>query len=82
MIRDFELFRGILLMSAPGIHPPTAVEGAVHLSPGQHRIHVPYFQGPRVEIALVLEVAPPGEEYGIFRIDRLLGGRAAVAAPR
>jgi hypothetical protein len=56
-------------------------EGSVNLRPGPHRIHVPYFQGPRVELALVLEVAPPGEPYRIFRTDRALGARAQVAAP-
>lgn len=71
---------GETVLEDDGIHPPTTVEGAVHLSRGQHDIHVPYFQGPRVEIALVLEVAPPGEAYGIFRIDRPLEGRVAVGA--
>jgi PA14 domain len=72
---------GNVVLQEDGIHPPTRIEGSVHLRPGPHRIHVPYFQGPRDELALVLEVAPPGEAYRVFRTDRPLGARAAVAAP-
>jgi hypothetical protein len=42
---------------------------------------VPYFQGPRVEIALVLEVASQGEGYHVFRIDRPLGERTFAEPP-
>jgi hypothetical protein len=30
---------------------------------------VSYFQGPRFEVALVLQVAPPGEEFRLFSTD-------------
>lgn len=54
-----------------GLHPPTAVEGAVTLTEGQHQIHVPYFQGPRNVIALTLEVAQ-GQSWEVLRVDRPL----------
>ena len=39
------------------------------LESGVHRIRVSYFQGPREQVALVLKVAPPGEEFRIFSTD-------------
>jgi len=62
-----------LVLDDDGVHPPTAVEGRIHLNAGAHRLHVPYFQGPRWEIALVLEVAPAGETYRVLRVDRPVG---------
>jgi len=50
-------------------HSPTDVSGTVNLSSGIHRIRVPYFQGPRFLVALVLQVAPPGEELRVFSTD-------------
>jgi hypothetical protein len=52
-----------------GLHPPADVSGSVDLSAGIHRIRVSYFQGPRLQVALVLKVAPPGEEPRIFSTD-------------
>jgi hypothetical protein len=49
-----------------GVHPAERREGRVGLAGGVHRIRVSYFQGPRDGVALVLEVAPPGERYRIF----------------
>jgi len=46
-----------------GIHGPSPVEDSVRLSEGVHSIEVQYFQGPRVEVALVLEIARGDEEY-------------------
>ena len=43
--------------------------GAVHLTHGVHEIRVSYFQGPRYQVALILKVAPPGEELRIFSTD-------------
>ena len=43
--------------------------GSVDLGPGIHRIRVSYFQGPRFLVALVLQVAPPGEPLRIFSTD-------------
>jgi hypothetical protein len=76
------LIDGKAIIENDGVHPPTAVEGTVHLTVGAHRIHVPYFQGPRVMVALVLEVSPIDEQYHLFRIDRPLGGSTDDHFPR
>lgn len=49
-----------------GVHPAARREGRVGLTGGVHRIQVSYFQGPRDAVALILEVARPGERYRIF----------------
>lgn len=49
-----------------GVHPASRLEGRVGLTGGVHRIRVSYFQGPRDGVALILEVARPGEPYRIF----------------
>jgi hypothetical protein len=52
-----------------GIHPPQERYGQVDLTAGIHRIEVAYFQGPRFAVALVLSVAPPGQQMRIFNVD-------------
>lgn len=52
-----------------GLHPPTEITETVKLKGGIHLIRVSYFQGPRYDIALVLRVAGPGEEWRIFSTD-------------
>ena len=42
-----------------GIHPALTKSASVELSGGIHRIRVQYFQGPRWQVALVLQVAGP-----------------------
>jgi hypothetical protein len=49
-----------------GIHEPQTRDGKVKLKVGAHAIRVPYFQGPRVQVALVLEVQPPDAPPRIF----------------
>lgn len=46
-----------------GVHGASDVEGTAQLDEGVHSIEVQYFQGPRYEVALVLEMAPPGGDY-------------------
>ena len=46
-----------------GIHGGQAMEASVELTEGVHAIEVQYFQGPRFEVQLVLEMAAPGGEY-------------------
>jgi hypothetical protein len=58
-----------VIVDNDGLHPPADVSGSVDLSGGIHRIRVAYFQGPRLQVALVLKVAPPGEEPRIFSTD-------------
>jgi len=54
---------GRQLIDNDGIHGENAVEDSVQLAEGVHSIEVQYFQGPREEVALVLEMAVPGGEY-------------------
>ncbi len=54
-----------------GYHPPRSALGAARLSAGSHTIRVPYWQGPG-PLALVLEVARPGEAYHVFHVDETL----------
>ncbi len=58
-----------LVVDNDGTHPVKDESGAVSLSTGVHRIRVRYFQGPRFHVALVLNVAPPGEGLRIFSTD-------------
>jgi hypothetical protein len=48
------------------IHPPQTAGGSTRLSGGIHRVRVSYFQGPRFQVALILRVAGPGEEWRVF----------------
>jgi hypothetical protein len=52
-----------------GVHPPVDRGGRATLDRGVHRIRVSYFQGPRFNVALVLRIGPPGEEYRVFSTD-------------
>jgi hypothetical protein len=52
-----------------GIHPAERRAGSVELSGGIHQIRVSYFQGPREEVALILQVAGPAERFRIFSTD-------------
>ncbi len=62
---------GELVIDNDGQHPPQERAGSVQLTHGVHEIRVSYFQGPRWQVALVLKVAPPGEELRIFSTDEL-----------
>jgi hypothetical protein len=50
-------------------HPPATRAAAVFLSGGIHRIRVPYFQGPRDCLALVLTVAGPDDRWRVFNTE-------------
>jgi PA14 domain len=52
-----------------GIHPVATKSGSVELAGGIHGIRVQYFQGPRLQVALVLEIAGPGEQRRVFSTD-------------
>lgn len=51
-----------LIIDNDGVHSPDARRGSVRLDGGVHTIRVPYFQGPRFTVALLLEVAGPGDK--------------------
>ncbi|HXN46086.1 MAG TPA: PA14 domain-containing protein [Bryobacteraceae bacterium] len=57
---------GKVVIDNDGIHPTTAMGGSTELAAGSHHIRVGYFQGPGSELALVLEVAAPGEQLHLF----------------
>jgi hypothetical protein len=65
-----------LVINLDGVHAATDGDGHITLSAGRHSIHVPYFQGPPVALALVLQVKAPGEEK--FRVFDLRDFRAPV----
>jgi hypothetical protein len=52
-----------------GVHPVATKSGSVELSGGIHTIRVQYFQGPRLQVALVLEIASADEELRVFSTD-------------
>jgi PA14 domain len=52
-----------------GIHPAMRREAGVELSRGIHEIRVEYFQGPRYEVALILQIAGRGEPFRVFSTD-------------
>lgn len=65
------LVDGRKLIDNDGVHPPRSKEKSIDLRRGLHKILLQYFQGPRYEIALVLEVAREGEEYGVFKPEEM-----------
>jgi hypothetical protein len=58
-----------LIIDNDGLHPPATQEGMATLSGGIHRLRVPYFQGPRTAVALVLKIAGPGEDLRLFSTE-------------
>src|SRR5580692_7912856 len=60
---------GQLIVDNDGVHSTEVRLGSIRLAGGLHTIRVPYFQGPRETVALMLEVAGPGEQPRIFSTD-------------
>jgi hypothetical protein len=60
---------GKRIIDNDGIHAPETTEGSIRLEAGMHHLRVPYFQGPREYVALVLEVEPPGGKTRVFDTD-------------
>jgi hypothetical protein len=60
---------GQLIADNDGVHSTTVRLASIRLSGGTHTIRVPYFQGPGSTVALMLEVAGPGEQPRIFSTD-------------
>jgi hypothetical protein len=58
-----------LLIDNDRIHPAQTKTTSVPLEHGAHSIRVSYFQGPRFSVALVLQVAGPGERFHVFSMD-------------
>jgi hypothetical protein len=71
-----------LVVDNDGCHDVRTREGSVALTAGVHRIRIAFWQGPG-PLALVAEVARPGEVWQIFRADRpLVGNGEAAPAPQ
>ena len=60
---------GQLVADNDGVHSTTVRLGSLRLAGGRHTIRVPYFQGPRNTVALMLEIAGPGEQPRVFSTD-------------
>jgi PA14 domain len=60
---------GQLIADNDGVHSTTVRLGSARLAGGMHTIRVPYFQGPRDTVALMLEIAGSGEQPRIFSTD-------------
>ncbi len=74
--RVYPLHRQQRVIQNDGIHPLIEKGGKLKLSAGAHRIRVSYFQGPRVHVALVVQVARPAErESHIFHTDEFKARR-------
>jgi hypothetical protein len=58
-----------LVVDNDGIHAPAQRGGRATLTRGIHRMRVSYFQGPRMQVALVLQIGCPGEAYRVFSTD-------------
>ena len=60
---------GQLVIDNSGLHPPVTLHGTARLREGTHMIRVTYFQGIKYQVALVLKIARPGEEYRVFNTN-------------
>jgi len=63
---------GKLVINNDGLHSVEERTGSATLKTGVHRIRVSYFQGPGDGVALILNVARPGEEWRPFDLDKFL----------
>lgn len=57
-----------ILINVDGTHGALSEKGRISLDVGRHTIHVPYFEGFPVALALELWVKPPGKKWSIFNI--------------
>lgn len=58
-----------LIIDNGGLHAPITMTGQLQLEGGLHTIRVPYVQGIKFHVALVLKVAGPGENFRIFSTE-------------
>jgi PA14 domain-containing protein len=57
-----------IVVDNDGIHPVDTKSGSVDLAGGIHKIRVQYFQGPRLQVALVLKIAGPDDPEQALRV--------------
>lgn len=60
---------GQLVIDNDGVHSPEVRRASLRLAGGMHTLRVPYFQGPRNTVALMLEIAAPGEKPRPFSTE-------------
>lgn len=53
---------GKVVIDNDGVHPPLEKEGTIFLNKGIHDIQIPYFQGPRYQVTLVLSLIKNGKK--------------------
>ncbi len=63
---------GRVVIDNDGVHAAQLETGHVALKSGFHQIRISYFQGPRYQVALVLSIAGPGEEFRVFNADEFI----------
>ena len=69
---------GHRIVNDDGIHSDQRAGGYADLTKGMHRMRVPYYQGPRDAVELVLTVHPPHGKWHLFDIRDY---RLPMAAP-
>jgi len=73
---------GKRIIDNDGLHQAISARGAAKLQHGLHRLRVSYFQGPRYEVMLRLEVAGPKEKWRLFSmVEFAPREESGVAAP-
>lgn len=63
---------GKQVVNNDGQHPPNIEKGTIKLATGIHTIQVAYFQGPGTTLAMMIEVARPGENWRVFDTNDFL----------
>lgn len=63
---------GVTVVNDDGLHPPQQVIGSISALPGWHKFRLDWFQGPKTQIALALEVSEDnGAHWRIVPQDEL-----------
>ncbi|MGO9229927.1 MAG: PA14 domain-containing protein [Bryobacteraceae bacterium] len=59
---------GLRIVNNDGVHEVGSADGHAELTKGMHHLRVPYYQGPRFGVALVLTVKPPNGKWKLFDV--------------
>jgi hypothetical protein len=64
---------GHTVIDNDGTHSARSYGAVAKLKEGPHTIRISYFQGPRTQVALILAVAPPGDDdFSLFNTEDYL----------
>ena len=58
-----------LVIDNGGMHSAITLTGTTNLAGGIHTIRVPYFQGIKYRVALILKIAGPGQDLRVFSTE-------------